>query len=250
MLRFSDLIFVSDLPVKNHETKPDEPRLLSTEIDFFQAVVKSCPSYFSPERAEDIFFQLRSAREKGTADKGVMWGKKWESKRRSIQIADEGVRLYNYTGASATKTVRFEKYPVVGTIRRQLEKDLGAKFNFCLVNFYTSDAHLGWHSDAEEDMVRNSVIASISLGDPRRFKFRLRDNLKKSLDEDELEKAAEATSKTFELTSGYLLTMEGRCQGIFQHSILPATKKELQFLSSEDAYGMRVNLTFRLMKSE
>ena len=95
------------------------------------------------------------------------------------------------------------------------------EFNCVLANFYRSGADsMGWHSDDEPELGTNPLIASISLGAPRRFCLR-----HKSLPEK-----AELV-----LSSGSLLVMAGTTQKNWQHA-----------LPKMASVGTpRVNLTFR-----
>ena len=236
--------------------------VLCTKVDLLGAKVRTLSGWLSEKESMEIFHALKDFRDQGLADHGSMYGKAWISKRRSIQVTDPGVRLYAYNGASATKTERFEKFPFLTELRDRLNRELGFDsgdgFNFCLVNFYTPDASLGWHSDLESDMVKNAPVASVSLGCPRRFQFKLRENVARLLESDDLDGGESAkieslkaeAKQTFLLTSGYLLTMEGTCQSVLQHAILPMTKKELKVALGTETKGVRVNLTFRMMRRE
>jgi alkylated DNA repair dioxygenase AlkB len=80
---------------------------------------------------------------------------------------------------------------------------------------------MGWHSDDEPELGPQPVIASISLGAPRRF-------LLKHRKEPTLRAA-------IELPHGSLLVMSGDTQRLYRHA-LPRTARPL---------GPRINLTFR-----
>tara|TARA_B100001093_G_scaffold253179_1_gene242256 strand:- start:536 stop:1060 length:525 start_codon:yes stop_codon:yes gene_type:complete len=95
--------------------------------------------------------------------------------------------------------------------------------NHCLLNYYRSGTDsMGWHRDNESELGRHPVIASLSLGEPRRFRLKSRIN--------------KATSPvTFDLGHGDLLVMYGTTQIYWEHA-LAKTKKTI---------GGRMNLTFR-----
>jgi alkylated DNA repair dioxygenase AlkB len=157
-------------------------------------------------------------------------GKPYIAERRTLQIADPGVRAYKFNGSTATEPEPFENYPIIKDLRDRIVKELGVQANFCLYNIYNSDAVLGWHSDSEKDMVAGSTIVSLSFGDKRKFSMHRKDDPRDVRD--------------FYLESGSAITMEGECQKIFKHSIRKMTKKEL----ANVVYGYRINLTFRDMK--
>jgi len=97
-------------------------------------------------------------------------------------------------------------------------------FNGVLLNSYrTGEDGMGWHQDNEPELGREPVIASLSLGAPRRFSIR----------------AKTATARwDLTLEPGSLLLMHGRSQVDFQHS-LPKTRLSV---------AQRINLTFRQIK--
>ena len=83
---------------------------------------------------------------------------------------------------------------------------------------------MGWHSDAERELRRNGMIASVSLGAERKFAFKHKQD---------------DTVVSVVLAHGSLLTMGGTTQSNWLHRLPPVK-------------GMkepRVNLTFRQMNS-
>jgi len=92
------------------------------------------------------------------------------------------------------------------------------------MNWYRGGADsMGWHSDNEASLGKDPQIASISLGEPRRFLLRSNEDKR--------------TKHTLTLESGSLLLMLGSVQSDWQHSV-PKTR-----LSCND----RVNLTYRFV---
>jgi len=60
-------------------------------------------------------------------------------------------------------------------LRERLRKDVRADFNSCLANLYRDGTDsMGYHSDNEPELGPRPTIASISLGDRRRFVLRHR----------------------------------------------------------------------------
>jgi len=80
---------------------------------------------------------------------------------------------------------------------------------------------MGWHSDDEPELGPAPVIASLSLGAPRRFVLKAR--------------RPPAHRLALELPPGGLLVMSGETQRRYRHA-LPRTAKPA---------GARINLTFR-----
>ena len=108
-------------------------------------------------------------------------------------------------------------------LKQQIEKACDHRFNSVLLNYYRDgqDSN-GWHSDDERELGNQPVIASLSLGEVRRFRLRHKND-----------KALSPLS--IDLNSGSLLLMAGDAQHCWQHCITK-TKKSV---------SGRINLTFR-----
>ncbi len=117
--------------------------------------------------------------------------------------------------------------PLLAMLRQQLEETLGADFNGVLANYYRDgrDA-MGWHADDEPELGPKSpddvLIASVSLGAPRRFL---------------LAPKAGGPSRAFDLGQGSLFVMGGSTQRHFRHRLARTAKP----------VGPRLNLTFRIV---
>jgi alkylated DNA repair dioxygenase AlkB len=105
--------------------------------------------------------------------------------------------------------------------RERLQDELGVEFNSCLVNLYRDGADaMGYHSDNEPELGAQPTIASISLGDRRRFVLRHRST---------------GERWSWDLGHGDLLVMRDESQSNYAHAI-PKTSRQV---------GPRMNLTFR-----
>ncbi|MFM2482249.1 alpha-ketoglutarate-dependent dioxygenase AlkB family protein [Celerinatantimonas sp. YJH-8] len=147
-----------------------------------------------------------------------LFGRNVLEPRLSAWIADEAC-CYRYSGNTR------EPQPWPEPILRwcqQLRLQSGYHFNSVLANLYRhgSDS-MGWHSDDEAELGDKPMIASLSLGQPRRFLLRAKSGHQKIIE--------------LELGAGDLLMMGGECQSYYQHSVAK-TKKIV---------GCRLNLTFR-----
>ena len=110
-------------------------------------------------------------------------------------------------------------------IKQKIELLTNIKFNGVLLNLYRDGKdYIGWHSDDETDLVKDSIIASLSLGETRRFILRRRDNHKIKVE--------------LNLGHGDFLTMGGNTQKFWQHHV-PKTNKSIK---------PRINMTFRVLK--
>ena len=147
-----------------------------------------------------------------------LFGRWVDSPRRSCWIGDPDAS-YRYSGATFTP----REWPgALLAVRDRLAAELGGPFNSVLANLYRDGADaMGWHADDEPELGPEPVIASLSLGQARRFVFKHRREPARKL--------------ALELPSGSLLVMRGRTQAEFRHA-LPRSRR---------APGARINLTFR-----
>jgi alkylated DNA repair dioxygenase AlkB len=131
----------------------------------------------------------------GLCLKGVGWTK-------SMDLLREGVSAYLFS---------------VGLDKEKV------KFNSCLLNLYANGKdEIRWHSDSEEALGENPVIAMINLGATRSFRMR-----KKGTETKE--------ELIYKVTNGSLLVMLENCQNNWYHAILK--EKEIK--------EPRISLTFR-----
>lgn len=147
-----------------------------------------------------------------------VFGREVDSPRLSCWIGDADAR-YRYSG---TDFVPHAWPPSLAGLPERLALTAGGSFNSVLLNRYRDgrDA-MGWHSDDEPELGVRPLIASLSLGAPRRFVFRHR--LDRSL------------KRELVLGHGDLLLMAGDTQRLYHHA-LPRTARPV---------GERINLTFR-----
>jgi alkylated DNA repair dioxygenase AlkB len=151
----------------------------------------------------------------------TFYGRPTAAPRLSAWYGDTGA-IYSYSG------LRLEPLPwnkILLKIKHCVDDLAGVCFNSVLMNLYRDGQDsMGWHSDAEPELGRNPVIASVSLGAVRRFNFQHKKRpIRLSLD----------------LAAGSTLLMKGSTQHYWRHS-LPKTRK---------AVGARINLTFRRIVS-
>lgn len=113
-------------------------------------------------------------------------------------------------------------------LKKEIEKLIPTEdFNSVLLNMYRDgNDKVSWHADDEKELGTNPTIASLSIGETRRFDLKHKDN------PDLLYK--------FELTPGSLIIMKGALQHNWLHQI-PVQKKVTK---------PRINLTFRTIVSE
>lgn len=174
--------------------------------------------YLTEQHAQQAY-QLLSAECAWRQDKIKLFGKEHLIPRQQC-FQGESELSYRYSNL-ILQTEHW--HPWVQQIQQQLLLQMGLSFNAVLLNFYRNGQDsMGWHSDDEPELGRNPIIASLSLGQERRFVLRHRFD-------------KQHPKQEVLLQSGSLLIMKGTTQHYWQHSV-PRTKKPL---------NPRINLTFR-----
>jgi len=146
-----------------------------------------------------------------------MFGREIPSPRLTAFQGDDRIQ-YSYSGITLEAA---PWSPAVADVRGRMEDVVGRPFNSVLINKYRDGSDsMGWHADDENELGQEPVIASVSLGDARRFLLRNNET---------------GVKRETMLTSGSLLVMGGRSQHDWKHAV-PKTKRDV---------GERINLTFR-----
>lgn len=149
-----------------------------------------------------------------------MFGKRIPFPRLTAWYGEEG-KNYSYSGVTH-QPLPWSKELL--EIKQKIEEVSDTSFNSVLLNLYRNgNDSMSWHTDAEPELGRNPIIASINFGDSRNF------HLRHMKTKEKIE---------IELTHGSLLVMQGELQHHWQHQV-PKTKKSSQ---------PRINLTFRRIK--
>jgi len=130
--------------------------------------------------------------------------------RRSTAFGDPGAK-YSYSGASHS-ALPWPEWLV--PIKKRLEALAGHTFELALITEFQDGSKLGFHRDNEEEIVPDSMIAAISLGDKRKVQF---SNLKKKV------------MKEISVQHGSLYVMEKDSQKIIYHGVPEKTYGKLRF---------------------
>lgn len=137
--------------------------------------------------------------------------------RLSAWHGDPGAH-YTYSGLALTPN---PWTPILEELRARVEMAAGAPFNSVLVNHYRDgDDSMGKHSDDEPELGTNPIIASLSIGEKRRFVL------------EPKKKGGERV--VLELGGGSLLVMAGTTQHHYRHGV-----------PKQAGRGARINMTFR-----
>lgn len=150
-------------------------------------------------------------------DEVVIFGKRIVTKRETAWYGDKS---FEYTYSKITKTALPWTSGLL-ELKKLCEQISGETYNSCLLNLYHDGSEsMGWHSDDEPEIEKESAIASVSLGAERKFSFKHK-------------KDNETVSLLLE--NGSLLVMKGKTQQNWRHAIPKSMK----------VTDARINLTFR-----
>jgi alkylated DNA repair dioxygenase AlkB len=151
----------------------------------------------------------------------VVFGREVMQPRLSAWIGDPDA-VYRYSNV-VHQPLPFG--PVLLALRTRIAAFVDLPFNSVLCNLYRDgDDAMGMHSDSEPELGPEPVIASLSLGAPRKFLLRARK-----------QHSENARALDLTLVDGSLLVMRGTLQREFKHGV-PRERG----LSEP-----RMNLTFR-----
>ena len=130
--------------------------------------------------------------------------------------------VYDY--ASLTQSKPNYWTPELLMIKDKVEHIADIKFNSVLLNYYRDgNDSVAWHSDREDVLGKNPVIASVSFGQVRSFDIR--------------NKHDHSEKYSIRLEHGSFLLMKGGLQENWEHRIAKSVKP----------MKARVNLTFRVV---
>lgn len=120
-------------------------------------------------------------------------------------------------------------------LRRSTEAATGCRFNFCLVNYYSSGSDsISYHSDDERFLGPDPAIASFSFGAKRDFLLKH----KPVPPSDQGSSGPDLKPLKLPLESGDMILMRGKTQSCWLHSIPKRSGKN-------ERDGGRINITFR-----
>lgn len=131
-----------------------------------------------------------------------------------------GERAYRYAHRVLTPQPWL---PRLWVLKQRIESLLEFSFNSVLLNYYRNGHDsMGMHADDEPELGAEPAIASLSLGQPRKFVLQHKQDKQK---------------RELTLEGGSLLCMDGATQAYWKHGI--PKQKKLQ--------APRINLTFRFI---
>jgi alkylated DNA repair dioxygenase AlkB len=177
--------------------------------------IKYTKNFLSEKDANNLFDELKN---NIPWTQGIynMFGKPVKTPRLLYAMKDDGLDItgsYKVTGSCAW-TKLSEK------LKKKIEKETDKKITYAQLNYYRDgNDYIGFHTDKE--VVKDDIIASISLGSDRKFKFR--NIIDKKIKHELI------------LENGSLLIMNDHAAKYNWKHCLPKMKD----------VGERINLTFR-----
>ena len=145
----------------------------------------------------------------------TLYGRTMPTPRLTAWIGDSA---YCYSGI-VNEPVPWPE--ALASLQERLRQELRVDFNSCLANLYRDGTDsMGYHSDNEPELGPRPTIASVSLGDRRRFVLRHRST---------------GERWSWDLGQGDLLVMCDESQSDYAHAVPKTTR----------SVGPRMNLTFR-----
>ncbi len=145
----------------------------------------------------------------------------WERSMSARWTASYGVP-YNY--AQMVYPAR-PMHPRLAPVQDALQAKLGIRFNNCLLNYYQNErSKMGFHSDETKDLVEDTGVAIVSVGEARDLHFRRRD--------------VPEVKCTVHLPPGSLLFMGLEVQHAWAHAI-----------KKKRGAGKRISLTWRAFRT-
>ncbi|NCF63831.1 MAG: alpha-ketoglutarate-dependent dioxygenase AlkB [Gammaproteobacteria bacterium] len=189
-------------------------------MEFSSECLEYQPDFLQKQLADKYLQQLWDELE-WMQKKIVIFGRRRLQPRLIAWYGDSSAK-YGYSGLSLSP---LSWHPGLLEIRHLLEEFTSTGFNSVLANAYRDGSDsMGWHRDDESELGPTPLIASVSLGEERRFL--VRENGKRS--------------SGITLGHGSLLIMKGSFQRRFSHS-LPKTRRNI---------GLRINLTYRRVSDQ
>ncbi len=187
------------------------------------AICNYFPYFLSRDIATEYYSTLKDS-VPWNLEQVVVFGKVHQVARKTCAYGEANTS-YRYSGTQKN-AIPFDECPALLAIKQMVEQVLSKQFNFALLNFYENGTvGLGPHSDDERDLKADHVIASVSLGAERDFSI--------------VGKTC-SYSRQICLSNGSLLTMGGKMQQNYKHSVPKRTKV---------IHG-RINITFRSLNDK
>ena len=184
--------------------------------DFFDDNIQYFPGFLCEQESTSLFLNL--TKQIPFEQNHIFIFGRWRPEPRLSAWVGDAHCFYRYSGLDRTPLPWSDELLL---LRRKIENFTQRRFNCVLINLYRNGADgMGWHSDDEPELGQGAEIASLSLGEKRRFRLR---------------RKVDKYSMGMDLESGSLLWMKPGVQETWEHQV-PKSIRNL---------GARLNLTFR-----
>lgn len=175
---------------------------------------------FIAKRVSDELLQKFIAETPWKQEIRKLWNKEVITPRLTAWYGDPEV--FDYAALGKTAPLLWTDELIM--VKEMVETVAGIRFNSVLLNYYRDgNDSVAWHSDREEVLGKNPVIASVSFGQVRSFDIRNKEN--------------HAEKYSIRLEHGAFLLMKAGLQEHWEHRIAKSVKP----------MGPRINLTFRVV---
>lgn len=197
----------------------DTPPNPSGEVQIQNGAYVYLPGFFRKQEA-DMFFDEFSKNIAWKQEEMKMYGKVIKFPRLTSWYGDSD-KPYSFSGITLQPNPWTKE---LQEIKKRIEPLSDVAFNSVLLNLYRDGSDsISWHTDAEKELGKNPVIASVNFGAERTFQLRHIET-KERID--------------IPLTHGSLLIMKGELQHYWHH----------QIPKSKTVKTPRINLTFRVIR--
>lgn len=180
---------------------------------------------FSNMKIQEYFNLFEKSLVYNSESQVIINGKQVKIPRKQIAYGEPGIS-YHFSGTEV-KTNDWNKddeiCKTICRIKERAELLSNTKFNFVLINRYNDgDDYIGFHSDDEKDLVKNSPIVGVTIGAERDFILKSNSTNKKH---------------TLRLHSGSMIIMHSPTNKYWKHSVPKRASVK----------APRISLTFRKM---
>jgi alkylated DNA repair dioxygenase AlkB len=197
----------------------EEPRKEGEPVQIENGEYLYFPNFYKREMADAYLNSLEEAIE-WKQESMNMYGREINFPRLTAWYGDND-KPYSFSGITLSPK---PWSPELLAIKKDIEPICEASFNSVLLNLYRDgNDSISWHTDAEKELGKNPIIASVNFGAERVFQLR------HTITKEKI---------NLPLQHGSLLVMRGELQHFWQHQV-PKTKK---------VDKKRINLTFRVIK--
>lgn len=214
--------------------------MIKTLLNKNDCFLKYAPNWLSKSDSDHLFYELINHVEWDN-DKIILPDGSIKKCNRLVYSYGDPSTVYSYSGTtrigSSWPSFLSKLLPKLETISNDCiysnefilplcYPENHVKFNFALLNFYNDGSiGMGLHSDNEPEILKDSVIASLSLGASREFILKSKKNPFTIINN---------------LENGSLLLMGGSIQSHYKHGIL----------KNREIKEPRINITFRYIQNK